>query len=246
MQSRITLLILFYSQIACFGQIGSDLNKLLPSNNGDVIIHNNFTLSYLYECKQSEWVIYKLTDQMFINNNSCKRPNYFKKDPLIVKQNAVNDDYRNSNYDKGHLVPAFDMKFSCTAYKETFIMSNVTPQKHAFNAGIWYDLENKIRDWANEKGELYIITGPALLDTNKTIGKNNICIPSYFYKIILDVSDTNVIAFLFEHENNTQNINDCIVSIDSLETITNINFFYKLEDKFKDLESQIHKENWFE
>jgi len=245
MQSRIILLILFYSQIACFGQIGSDLNKLLPSNNGNIITHNNFTLSYLYECKQSEWVIYKLTDQMLIHNNSYKRPTYFKRDTLIAHQEVSHNDYTNSGYDRGHLVPAFDMKFSCTAYKETFMMSNVTPQKHAFNAGIWYDLENKIRDWANEKGELYIITGPALLDTNKTFGKNNVCIPSYFYKIILDVSDTNVIAFLFEHENNTQNINDCIVSIDSLETITNINFFYKLEDKFKDLESQMHKENWF-
>ena len=64
MQSRVILLILFYSQIACFGQIRSDLNKLLPSNNGNIITHNNFILSYLDKCKQSECVIYKLTDQI--------------------------------------------------------------------------------------------------------------------------------------------------------------------------------------
>ena len=246
MQSKIIFLILSFSQIVCFGQLVDDLNNLLPSNNGDVIIHNNFTLSYLNECKQSEWVIYKLTDQMLNHNNKCTAQNYFKKDPLIVKQNVVNNDYSPYKYDKGHLVPAFDMKFSCIAYNETFTMSNVTPQKHSFNAGIWFDLEEQIRIWVkNEKKKLYIITGPALLDTNKTFGKNNICIPSYFYKIILDFTDTNVIAFLFKHEENTQYIEESIVSIDSLEIITNINFFYNMEDEFKDLESQIRKENWF-
>jgi endonuclease G len=54
--------------------------------------------------------------------------------------------YRNSGFDN-HLCPAADMEFNVNAYNETFLTSNIAPQDHRFNAGIWNRLEQKIRFW---------------------------------------------------------------------------------------------------
>lgn len=244
MQFKITFLLLLFN-LSCFSQTKNTLENLFPSNIGEIVIHNDYTLSYIKNCQQPEWIIYKLTDDMLSKNKSCKRPNYFKKDALILDQEATHNDYTNSGFDRGHLVPAADMKYNCISYKETFITSNISPQKHKFNSRVWYDLEKQVRDWVNNKNELYIITGPIISKENKKIENTNICIPSYFYKIIIDIRDTNIIAFLLPHEEETKNIRNHIVSVDSLELITNINFFHKIEGDVENLESKINTEYWF-
>jgi endonuclease G len=244
LQSKLTLLLLLFN-LACHSQTKNRLENLFPSNTGEIVIHNDYTLSYIKNCQQPEWVIYKLTDDMLSKKKSCKRPNYFKKDVLILDQEATHDDYTNSGYDRGHLVPAFDMKYNCMSYNETYITSNISPQKHKFNSQIWYGLEKKVRDWVNNKNELYIITGPVISKKNKKIENTNICIPSHFYKIIIDLKDTNIISFLLPHDEESKNIKNHIVSIDSLELITNINFFYKIDSTLENLESKINTEYWF-
>ena len=244
MQFKITFLLLLFN-LSCFSQTKNTLENLFPSNFGEIVIHNDYTLSYSRSCQQPEWVIYKLTDDMLSKNKSCKRPNYFKKDDLISDQEATHYDYTNSGFDRGHLVPAADMKYNCISYKETFLTSNISPQKHKFNARIWYNLEKQVRDWVKNKNELYIITGPIISKEDNKIENTNICIPSYFYKIIIDVKDTNIIAFLLPHEEEIKEIRHYVVSVDSIELITDINFFHKIEDEMKDLESEINIEYWF-
>jgi endonuclease G len=68
-------------------------------------------------------------------------------------------DYTNSGFDRGHLAPAGDMKWSETAMDESFLMSNISPQKPAFNRGIWKKLEEKIRSWAIENDSIIVVTG---------------------------------------------------------------------------------------
>ncbi len=67
-----------------------------------------------------------------------------------------------SVYDRGHLCPAVDMKLYLTTMSQTFYLSNMSPQNPSFNRGIWETLESRVRTWANEKNEAYVITTPFL------------------------------------------------------------------------------------
>lgn len=147
-------------------------------------------------------------------------------------------DYVNSGYDRGHLVPAEDRRFSEEALKETFYLTNVSPQNPSFNRGIWLQLENLVREWVKKYGELIVITGPVLEDLegniNLQIGVNeDITVPWAFYKIIIRKGDPTdkVIAFLIPNEDFEKpfpSLSDFLISICDLQEITGIQFFYKL------------------
>ncbi len=121
--------------------------SLLPkSTTGYVVHHNYYSLSYNEKHEQAEWVAYELKKE-HLSYNKFKRP-YFIKDKSITTKSADWKNYKKSGYDKGHLCPAGDRKFSKEAYDETFLTSNISPQNHDFNAGIWNRLEQKTRQWA--------------------------------------------------------------------------------------------------
>lgn len=208
------------------------------STTGQIINHNYYTLSYNEEHEQAEWVAYEIKSRMFFNND-LKRP-YFIKDPKVKTGSANWRNYKNSGYDKGHLCPAGDMKFSKQAYIQTFYTSNISPQKSDFNAGIWNRLEQKVRYWADKYEGLYIVTG-GILDANlKTIGEEDVSVPDYFYKVLLDVYNNKprMIAFLIPHKNSDRPLYEFVVSVDELEELTGIDFFHHLPD---DIENRIEK-----
>ncbi len=208
------------------------------STTGQVIHHNYYTLSYHEEHEQAEWVAYELKTGRYAGKN-LKRP-YFIEDPKVKTRSADWRNYRNSGYDKGHLCPASDRKFSTEAYNETFYTSNISPQKTDFNAGVWNRLEQKVRYWADKYDGLYVITGGVLEPNLKTIGKEKVSVPDYFYKVLLDVSNNNprVIAFLVPHQNSDRPLYEFVVSVDELEELTGIDFFHQLPD---DIEHRIEK-----
>jgi endonuclease G len=148
--------------------------------------------------------------------------------------------YRNSGYDKGHLCPAGDMKFSKQAYDDTFYTSNISPQKPDFNAGVWNRLEQKVRYWADKYDGLFVVTGGVLEPNLNTIGKEEVSVPNAFYKVLLRNTDGmfRAIAFLVPHENSEQPLYSFVVSIDELEKRTGIDFFHQLPD---DVEKKIEE-----
>ena len=95
-------------------------------------------------------------------------------------------DFRGSGYDRGHLAPAGDMGFSYEAMSESFYLSNMSPQKAGFNRRIWRSLESRVRDWVVSNGSVHVITGGILPGSYQDIGPNNVTVPEYYYKIILD------------------------------------------------------------
>ncbi len=74
------------------------------------------------------------------------------------------------------------MSFSENAMKDTYFLSNMSPQKSEFNSGIWLKLEKLVREWAISKGYIYIISAGILTENKGFIGKNKILIPKNFYK----------------------------------------------------------------
>ena len=220
-------------------------NYLPSSTTGVIIKHDGYQLSYNEEHEQAEWVAYSLSKNDIVYND-FKRP-YFINDPKVKTKSANWRSYKKSGYDKGHLCPAADKRYSKAAHDETFYTSNISPQKHDFNAGIWNRLEQKIRYWAKKNQHLYVVTGGILKPGLKTIGKNKVSVPTEFYKVLLDYSQPEIkaIAFLFPHEESKKPLYDFIVSIDALEEKTGIDFFPGLPNAIEtELEASSNYKNW--
>ncbi len=221
-------------------------NSFLPeSTTGIVVSHNYYTLSYSEKHEQAEWVSYELKEE-HISKNDFKRP-YFVEDRKIKSRSADWRNYKNSGYDRGHLCPAGDRTFNYDAYHETFLTSNISPQNNEFNRGIWNRLEQKTRYWSKKQDGVYVITGGVLEEGLKGIGDEQVSVPKYFYKIIVDLNDNdiNTIAFLIPNESSSKSIYEYVVTIDELESKTKIDFFPKLEDGIEnDIESRIDLKSW--
>ncbi len=127
-------------------------------------------------------------NNLHLTYDDRKRP-YFINDPKVITGSANYKNYKKSGYDRGHLCPAGDRRYTKEAYDETFFTSNITPQRNNFNAGVWNRLEIKTRYWAKKYKRLYIVTGGILNKDLPTIGYEDVAVPKYFYKIILDYTE---------------------------------------------------------
>ena len=203
---------------------------------GDVVIsHVGYSFLYKEEYEQSSWVAYELTKEE--TAKAFERTNRFMPDPAVSTLTANNADYAGSGYDKGHLAPAADMGWSATAMAESFYFSNMSPQVPGFNRGIWKKLEELVRSWAIENNSLLIVTGPVLKKGLKTIGPDHVSVPELYYKIILDNHEPGIkgIAFLIPNASQSAGLQSFVVSIDSVERVTGIDFFphFQNEDQIE-------------
>ena len=224
-------------------------SHLYPSTQEFIIVdHTYYSLGYSEDDEQAQWVAYVLNrDELKIPN--VQRSDRFEDDPFVTTGSATYYDYRGSGYSRGHLAPAGDMAFSETAMRESFYMSNMSPQVIPFNGGIWRELEETVRDWAYSNEHLYILTGPILDDVTEHIGKNKVAVPKYFYKAIVDIDEPEMkgIAFIMPNEKNEQPIMNFAVSIDSLESRLGFDIFPNLLDSQNlenSIESTIQIEKW--
>ena len=232
-----------YKELDIVNQIEEGFDFYPTSTTNFIYVRDSYAFSYAEEHEQSEWIAYYLdaSDLVTINYD---RP-FFIEDPLVETASADWRNYKKSGYDKGHLCPAGDRKSSYKSYKETFFTSNISPQKHDFNSGIWNRLEEKTRYWAVKYDGLYVITGGVLTDNLKTIGKEKVSVPNYFYKILLTKDGTKMIAFLIPHENSNLPLYEFATSVDEVEKVTGIDFFPKLEDSSEgQLEAKNDYKNW--
>ncbi len=126
------------------------------TSNHQIIEHSAYILQYNEKYEHAEWVIYLLTQDRVAD--SFERTDNFRPDPKVITGSASLADYKGSGYDRGHLAPAADMKWSENVMSESFFMSNMSPQKPGFNRGIWKSLESIVRTWAIENNEIYIVT----------------------------------------------------------------------------------------
>jgi len=222
----------------------SSANFLPASTSGEIIQRTYFTISYSEEHEQAEWIAYELTRESLELPN-VKRTGNFRPDPNVRNGSATPRDYKRSGYDRGHLAPAGDMAFSIEAMSESFYMTNISPQLRKFNGGIWRELEGNVRDWAMQFEKIYVVTGPVLTKgISKKIGPNKVAVPDEFYKVILDFTEPEIkaIAFIIPNKKSDNKLDYYAVSVDQVEEITGIDFFYKLFDD--DLEEGI--ENSFD
>ncbi len=195
------------------------------------IEHDFYSFCYSEEHKISLWTAHTLTVEFA--HGKVKRTNDFREDPHI-KSPVGPLDYLDSGYDRGHLVPAADMKLSKESMSSTFFMTNITPQNPGFNRGIWRALESKIRYWIHDFGEGQIITGSIVSNNPKTID-SGVAVPDFFYKIIYFPESKTMRAFLIPNKFFPEEIliDEFSVSVDDLEQLTNFDFFSYLPDNLE-------------
>ena len=237
---RLIYLLLFITTYSYSQQL--ELPKPL---GGEIEHYTGYSLEYNEAAEQPFWIAYELTSEEV--NGTLKRKDSFKYDPHISTGSATLSDYSNSGFDRGHLAPAADMKWNKVVMSESFYMSNMSPQVPGFNRGIWKKLEEQVRNWAIENEKLLITTGPIITKGYKTIGKNKVAVPSHYYKVIADITEPDIkaIGFILPNEKSNKPLTSFAVSIDKVEEITGIDFFYQLSDNIENhIESKIDVNKW--
>ncbi|WP_339626433.1 DNA/RNA non-specific endonuclease [uncultured Winogradskyella sp.] len=228
-------------------EVKSDTNLyFLPtSTTNQIVHHNNYSLSYSEPHEQAEWVAYELK-AAHLSATNHKRP-YFEIDKAVKTGAAHWRNYKKSGYDRGHLCPAGDRRFTKEAHNETFLTSNISPQEHQFNAGVWNRLEQKVRYWASGNDGVFVVTGGVLKNGLKTIGDESVSVPDQFYKVILDNNNgkIKVLAFLMNHKDSDLPLYKFVVSVDEVEALTGIDFFPELDDTIENkLEASRSYKSW--
>ena len=228
--------------------VNTDMGQLeIPSmpngKQGQVIQRTGYTLAYDKKTKTPQWVAWELTKEETKGNH--ERTDKFLPDPNVEGAKVVTTDYTGSGYDRGHMAPAGDMKWSKKAMEESFYMSNICPQIHHLNTGDWNELEANTRKWARRYGSVYVTCGPIYNGSRRTqyIGKNRVKVPDAFFKVILIQSPkkTCALGFFFENEAGQRPLNEYLVSVNYLEQTTGIDFFPSLPDELENtLEAETH------
>ena len=229
-----------------------------------LVKHTALALGYSEIHEQAEWVMHMVIPEVEFANVS--RTNDFRIDSLVESGSAEETDYflksvaedgelvyDGFGYDRGHLAPSADFRWSQKALSESYFYSNMSPQKPEFNRERWAELESWIRTYVIDfKESVYVITGPILKDGLKQQGENNVSIPEQFYKIILDLEgdEKKAIAFLMPNDYCAYPVSGYVTSIDEIEKLTGLDFFSSLDDAeemrleaMKTLDGWVHQEN---
>ena len=209
-----------------------EIPKTIRQRDETIITHTGYTVSYNHHYKTPNWVAWELTRDETKGTES--RKSKFEPDPNLPEPRVEHSDYTNSGYDRGHMAPAADMKWSEKAMEESFYMSNICPQNRKLNRDDWGDLEEKCREWAKKYGRVYIACGPIYDKASpKRIGKHQVAVPDRFFKVVLIYNRKNPIAmgFLFENKAHHQNLKNYMVKVDQVEEETGLDFFSKVPDE---------------
>jgi endonuclease G len=211
-----------------------------PSLPEKLINYTGMTVSFNAKTHQPNWVSWELLASEV--SGDSERESQFTTDPN-VDGCATTADYRNSGYDRGHMAPAGDMKWSPEAMKESFYLTNISPQADDLNRGAWKKLEEKCRQRAEVDSALVIVCGPIFNDGEavERIGETGVAVPRSYFKVILSpyTNPPTAIGFIMPNGYVKGGMQACAVSVDSVEAVTGHDFFSALPD---DIENKIEAE----
>lgn len=245
-----------------FQKIHEDLEKRgLPKLNlgEEVVYHLAYALVYDEAYEQAKWVAHIILPDVVRGNEG--RTNDFRPDDKIKTGSAVEADYflriyqpdstfkyDAFGYDRGHLAPSADFRYSKRALSESYLYSNMSPQVAELNRGKWAELEDVIRQYAvRNNTELYVVTGGVLKPGLKKIerGVNKVSIPEQYFKVAVDLTNHRAIAFMMPNKACEYPVMHYACTIDSVEAITGIDFFASLPlEEQKQLESSFDINKW--
>lgn len=214
--------------------------------NDVVLIYTGFIINYNTSRLIPNWAAYELTADEVAGE--VPRARGFSMDLDYKGRQAMHEDYSNTGWDKGHMAPAGDMKWSQAAMYESFYLTNICPQNHDLNGKDWQALEKHIRDWALKYGKVWVVCGPYVYaNLYGTIGERKVVIPDGFFKAVLrkDGNDYKAIAFVFENNASRQPVKHAVVSVNDVEALVGFDLFTNLSDRIEEsVEAQANWEEW--
>jgi len=224
------------TEVASNQAVCQDFMRYIEINQASrYLCRDGYVVNYNDKTKQPNWVAYRLTAKSV--SHKTKREEQFEPDTSIPKAyRAELADYKNSGYDRGHLAEYASMDFSAKSAKQSFLLSNISPQRAGLNRHGWAQLEKYVRFWEKAKGELYVYTG--VIYKNKMprsfIGKGKVAVPDYFYKVIYAPKQKESIAFVMPNKKvEKQDVAKYRTSIKEIQARANVNFFNALPAKEK-------------
>lgn len=196
-----------------------------------ILANTGYVVGYSDALGNPLWAAYRVQDSSV--TETPPRPDEFVVDTRTVARitPAV---YTNSGYDRGHLAPnhAIALHHGKQAQEETFLMSNIIPQKHGLNAGLWKSLEQKIAgNYPGRFGEVWVIAGPVFGENHDWL-QRRVAVPEACFMVLVDESEGRVraTAFIFPQVPTSDRLDDYLVTIDEIEQRTGLDFFAKLPD----------------
>lgn len=208
--------------------------------------YTGFNLSFNKDNHTPNYVAWELTASEA--NGSVETTRNYWQDSEITGCAPVQDGWSAAGYDRGHMCPAADQKWSKQAMDDCAVMANMCPQTNALNAGGWATLEGKERAWAKKYGAVWIVCGPIYSsDNNKFVGNAKTRVPDAFFKAILYENGNNskAVGFIYPHSATPGSHLNYAVSIDELEEETGYDFFSALPDEIENkIESSFNNSDW--
>lgn len=208
-----------------------ELDKKLQPTTFPILERAGYTVAYDTREKIPFWTHEHITKESLVKNAE-RAGMTFKEDPdLHACHRSTLSDYHKSGFDRGHIVPARDERFSKEALAETFYLSNICPQHPQFNRGLWNQLENHLRSLVRTHGPLEVLSGPLFLSheeggkkfvTYQVIGDNEVAVPTHFFKVVL--SKEEVWAYVIPNQPIKGSLEDYRFPIGKLEKISGISF----------------------
>jgi endonuclease G len=217
-----------------------------------VLRNHGFILGYSDVRGNPLWVEYALTatDE---SESSLKRPSRFQPDWRSINR-VTHDSYDKSGYDRGHMAPNYAIShlYGKQGQADSFLMTNITPQKPKLNQRVWQRLEEvEIKHFARIFGKVWVITGPVFNGSIERLASDwKVEIPDAFYKIYVTEasSDKAAIALGFlipQTVNGKESLAQFVIPIDEIEAQTGLDFLTELDDSIENkLEASVDPQPW--
>ncbi|MEJ7611807.1 MAG: DNA/RNA non-specific endonuclease [Ferruginibacter sp.] len=225
-----------------------------------LIQHLAYFVDFAPAYRQPRWVAHIITPEVI--SGIVFRTNDFRPDSAVTGGSAVEEDfflkklkpdssyeYDAFGFDRGHMAPSADFRWSQKALSESYLYSNISPQVAELNRGTWGDMEDVIRGYLyrNPSAQLYVVTGPVLKPGLPVIkrGKNKLPVPEFYWKVVMDPANKKSIGFVMPNRAVTEPVKTFAVSVDKVEELTGMNFFNKLPvDMQATTEAQLNTADW--
>ena len=225
-----------FINFSCFEQVeGPTCNNHLrygaPNSSDQLLCREGYALGYNYSRKAADWVAYRLTPEIHDSANVPRQDDYRTDEQVPEAYRTFNSDYSGSGYDRGHLVSSASLDANEQMNSETFLLSNISPQDPDMNRAGWLTLENWERQWATERGEIFVYVGAVFSDGAKEVIGDGLDVPTHFYKVLFDPTLGESTAYLFPNEPvAASEVSGLRNTVDSIELISGQNFLRFLRD----------------
>ncbi len=199
-----------------------------------ILANRGYVVGYSERLRNPRWAAYHVRDLSRIPVPK-PRPEKFEVDRRTASR-VGSESYSGSGYDRGHMAPnyAIATRHGEAAQRETFLMSNITPQRHALNAGLWRELETRAAtSWPARYGEVWVIVGPVFGANPRTL-RGGVAVPEAFFKIIIDEQDGRLRTLAFLVPQDVPEGADParhLTTIEEIERRTGLDFLPELDEQ---------------